>query len=215
MPECKKLYHGSRCAGVLNELNPSFPSQEKNGILDLWLFATHRLDQAMLFATPMSRGGSFLTTLDGRSDGSSLVFFANETASDLFSRPVRGRVYELPPSGFQRVIGRDGIPLREWVRAGKLEIPVQTPLVISSYQQVMQAGVQILTLHPNAPKKYLADDLPQENTADVLGRVLAQPNSPLVWQNQVHNAGTDKAILKALQTAVKQLRRRRGGYPQP
>lgn len=212
MEKPDKLYHGSRYPEVLKELRAQNYEQIKNGVAGHWLFATHRIDQAILFATHFGAGGSFLTTLDERTESGALLLFVNETSASYFSKPVRGFVYELPTEGFEQVKNAP----REWVHAGGIHLPQQRPLAVTSCKQVMVAGVQVFTLHPDAPKTYLAGMLENgresgatHGGADAIGRLLAQPNSPLVWQNHEHKTGMDQSILRAFMDASRLLARRK------
>lgn len=213
MERPEKLYHGSRALDVLSDLRPTGYEQTRNGKTGNFVFATHRLDQAILFASPFPGDGSFLTSLDERTNTGSLLLFANETGESYLARPVKGRVYELPTDGFEQVhFGNERVPAREWIAPHNhtVSLPPQKPLAVTSHRQVMEAGVQIFTLHPEAPAGQLSQlNLGTEDRAEKLGSLLAQPNSPLVWQNHEHKLGMDERILSAFRIASRCLLRRR------
>lgn len=189
-----RLYHGSRYPGILSELKPSEYEQTKNGIHARWLFATHRRDQAVLFAAPFPPGGSFLTTLDPRESSSRLLLFANESKESLLARPVQGFVYELPSAGFTQV---RNMP-REWVCKDTVAVPPQTPLAVTQYRQVLEAGVQVFTLAPQAPEGFLANLCrTRDGGAEGLARLVVQPHGPLVWLNQEYGLAQDPDIRRA------------------
>ncbi len=184
-------------------LTPSVDAQTKNGVHARFLFATHRVDQATLYATPFSKG--FLTALDNPEGP--LANFRAETLSKFSEHRFEGHVYEISSDGFERVGD-----LREWVSQSEARTDLQKTRVVSDFDTVLRAGVQIFCLKEGASSDVLDYDSPQfifdkdkTITKESLARVLARADCPLIWCNDQRNIGRDIELARAVARQRKSL----------
>jgi hypothetical protein len=161
--------------------------------MDRFLFATHRLDQATLFACPPAPVGSFSMALD--SEEGLLLQFRAETPSNMALRPVNGAVYTVSTDSFEQV---KDFP-REWVST--LPMPPLDFEPVTGWQQPMERGVQIFCLA--AMDRAIFD--PKHTSYLFSGRIdrtrlakfVSSIPAPLVWLNEATNVNPD-AELQAL-----------------
>lgn len=187
------LYHGSRHSQPLYELQPSKPAQTKNGVTAEYVFATHRLDQAVLYTAPFPVDGSFLTTLSA-DPGDALALFVNGSGRDYFAKPVNGLVYRVPADTFTHVAGS-----REWVSPHAVALPESPVLRVTSHDQIMRQGVQIFTLSDKADGNTIRTLASSATDREKLAEVLK--SGTVTWENQHQNAAPDSRLQNLMQVA--------------
>lgn len=192
------LFHGSRHPQPLNELRVQEYVQNKNGVTAQWLFATHRHDQALVYALPFSPG--FLTTLEP-DPNSPLALFRAEPSHDFSRLSFQHYVYTFPADGFAQVTNNP----REWVSARPLgNDRMESVVAVTSPKAALRAGVQIFTLAEGASATVLEHGhpdflFPQGCRSDSIAAQLARPDGPLVWENQRHQLGVNEILAQRLQ----------------
>ena len=197
-----KLFHGTANPAPFDELRVQDYEQEKNGSHGRWLFATHRWDQALVYALPRVAG--ILTTMTHEPDESGpLALFQQMTSPAFSAQAVNGRVYSFSSNQFNRVAKAP----REWVRDSPLQLTPDNhqQFIVNSAAQVMAEGVQIFTLR-HTDDAFIMDPKhifkgPCMYTA--LAEILTRPNSPLIWENQKAGVGINQELVAQIKRAAR------------
>lgn len=185
------LYHGSRVPERLSELAPSCFEQTRNGRIGRWLFATHRLDQATLFACPLPPVGSFSMALD--CDEGVLAHFRAESEAEMAVRPVNGRIYAVAADAFEQV---EDFP-REWVSG--CAVQSRDFEAVTGWDQSMKRGVQFFCMAAAADHAIFDPKSRRHLFAGAIDRAwlaacLACESRPLVWLNQAMHINPDSEL---------------------
>lgn len=196
MDNPKELYHGRRYGkgAELEWLDPTTaPAQERNGRVGQFLYATHRLDQAILYGLPFPGvAGSFIDTLDGSPDDTLIRFDGRPGAAA--RAPIEPcLVHAVSPEGFERV-GRNP---REWIKDSGAK--AWTKARVAGLDDVLSAGVQYLTL---APGRDAADVLAFSErsrvsgltTRETVAQSIAGDDPLFVWENERAGLGMDPKL---------------------
>jgi len=182
------LFHGSRAVGALASLDVQEEPQIRNEVEDRWLFATHRLDQATLYALPRPPvAGNFMNTLSPDPDDA-LGRFDARSSEEVRAQVFENRVYAFASAGFEQVRANP----REWVKNTAQSIDASLTRTVSHIDDAMKAGIQYFTLAPGAT----AADFPALHTADrkALAQAIAGEKPVLVWENARDELGMDAGL---------------------
>lgn len=174
-------------------LEPRGRPQVKNGREDVYLYATPRFDQACLYAAPFPEQGGVMITLapDQRSP---LVMIAFCAASDYLSQPVDGVVYKLATEPFAPVLSRANNKYsREWVSPEPV-MPHRVAQRVTSFDQIMATGVQIVTLETIDGREMFLRDGP----LSMVERLALVFNEGARWINEERNICPNRHLGRVL-----------------
>lgn len=196
MTKPAELYHGRRYGrGVeLDQLEPTtVEGQVRNGRFGQFLYATHRLDQAMLYTLPFTGvAGSFMDTLDGGPDETLIRFDARP--SEAARAPLSaGLVHAMSSEGFEQVEANP----REWIKESAAKAWTKT--AVKGLDDVLSAGVQYITLAPGRDPADFVDFADQSRrdgltSRDAVARGIAGPDPLFVWENERSGLGADPRL---------------------
>lgn len=196
MEKPAELYHGRRYGkgAELDWLDPTTAEeQERNGRVGKFLYATHRLDQAVLYALPFPGvAGSFIDTLDGSPDEVLIRFDARPGAAA--RAPIEAAlVHAVSSEGFEQVWRNP----REWIRDTGAK--AWTKARVAGLDDVLAAGVQYLTLAPGRDAEDARLFLESSRAAGATTRAavaesIAGKNPVFVWENERSGLGMDSAL---------------------
>lgn len=200
------LYHGTQQAIAEGVLKPSQSTQIKNGMSGQFVYATHRLDMAMVYATPWLRTGSFLGTVDGSPEDRLAVFIGDGLQAE--KTKCEGVVYGFPATDFERVRLGNGTLLREWVSEESVNLNTGKTihLPVHSFGDLMDMGVQVFFTTPDTTNRLLTLEQNIGGEAPLtlshaVAKILSEgPESGLIWANQRDGHMCDPRIMACLQS---------------
>jgi ankyrin repeat protein/8-oxo-dGTP pyrophosphatase MutT (NUDIX family) len=200
------LYHGTRGqADGKTSLNPTtLDPQQRNERIGRFLYATHRIDQAYLYAlTFPSRdvvGTSFMTTLDPHDPESALTRFREDRTSNIRAEAFSNAIYSMDSAGFERVIKNP----REWFNDQPVH-DIKFVAQVTSFDQVLKQGVQYFSKSDDAPaitnsnisespfSLLESSAVKDELTPEALAKAIAS-NPHIVWENETDGFGVDPKL---------------------